>query len=120
MIKSERNAFTSHCRISSKNGGFVFCLLMLFTLLQTTPVIEGEEFETIIYFTDTGTAEFTSNVPLHIFTGSSGHLTGMIELQKNIIDFYLDLNTLKKGIGRRDINRRLAIYGALFYSKPKL
>jgi len=55
-----------------------------------------------IYYTDNGFAEFTSSVPLHTFTGESGYLTGMIDLEENVIDFYLDLSTLKTGNSRRD------------------
>ena len=56
----------------------------------------------VVYYTDSGHAEFTSSVPLHSFTGGSDHLTGVIDLQENMIDFFLDLGTLKTGIGRRD------------------
>lgn len=56
----------------------------------------------LVYITDSGYAEFTSSVPLHTFTGQSNHLTGMIDTDENLIDFYLDLNTLKTGIDRRD------------------
>ncbi|MEX2603438.1 MAG: YceI family protein [Gracilimonas sp.] len=55
-----------------------------------------------VYYSDSGYAEFTSTVPLHTFTGESDHLTGMIDLNENLIDFYIDLNTLKTGIERRD------------------
>lgn len=90
-----------------KKGGVVFCWLMLIILLQIAPVAGADVYEPdvndeIVYFTDSGEAEFTSSVPLHTFTGRSGNLTGMIDLQENLIDFYLDLNTLKTGIGRRD------------------
>lgn len=86
----------------------MFNWFLLLTLLQTLSATDGEENE-VIYFTDSGTAEFTSSVPLHTFTGSSEHLTGMIDLTENIIDFYLDLSTLKTGIGRRDRD----MYGTL-------
>jgi len=58
--------------------------------------------EDIIYMTESGYAEFESSVPLHSFTGESEHLTGMIDPSENLVDFYLDLNTLKTGIDRRD------------------
>ena len=85
----------------------MFCCLLLITLLQIVPVAgpelnEPDVIDEIIYYTDSGEAEFTSSVPLHTFTGRSGNLTGMIDLEENLIDFYLDLNTLKTGIGRRD------------------
>ncbi|WP_410332411.1 YceI family protein [Rhodohalobacter sp.] len=58
--------------------------------------------EDVIYMTESGYAEFESSVPLHSFTGESEHLTGMIDPEENMVDFYLDLNTLKTGIDRRD------------------
>lgn len=54
------------------------------------------------YQTDNGHAEFHSSVPLHVFTGESGYLTGMIDFDENLVDFYLDLSTLKTGNSRRD------------------
>ncbi len=56
----------------------------------------------VAYITDSGHVEFTSRVPLHTFTGSSDHLHGLIDFDENLVDFYLDLSTLKSGIGRRD------------------
>lgn len=55
-----------------------------------------------VYFTEAGHMEFTSSVPLHEFTGESDYLTGMIDFEENLVDFYLDLETLKTGNGRRD------------------
>lgn len=51
---------------------------------------------------ENGHAEFTSSVPLHTFTGESDHLTGLIDFDENIVDFFLDLETLKTGNSRRD------------------
>lgn len=58
------------------------------------------------YYSETGKAVFHSEVPLHTFSGSSQNLTGMIDLETNTIDFYLDLETLKTGIGKRDRDMR--------------
>lgn len=55
-----------------------------------------------VYYNESGFVEFASKVPLHSFTGVSEHLTGMIDPEKNLIDFYVDLKTLKTGIGKRD------------------
>jgi polyisoprenoid-binding protein YceI len=52
--------------------------------------------------TESGNVEFTSSVPLHTFTGKSGYLTGMVDFEENIVDFFLDLETLKTGNSRRD------------------
>ncbi len=54
------------------------------------------------YMTEEGHAEFTSSVPLHSFTGSSNHLTGLINFDENLVDFYIDLQTLDTGNGKRD------------------
>lgn len=55
-----------------------------------------------VFVTENGHAEFHSSVPLHTFTGESGYLTGMIDFEENLVDFYLDLETLETGNGRRD------------------
>ncbi len=54
------------------------------------------------YMTKTGHVEFDSSVPLHSFTGKSDHLVGKITLSDSIVDFYVDVNTLKTGINKRD------------------
>ncbi|MEX0684975.1 MAG: YceI family protein [Balneolales bacterium] len=73
--------------------------LSLTTLMLITFFVSLQE---VIYYTDTGKVEFTSSVPLHEFTGRSEKLTGMIDFEKNLIDFYLDLTTLYTGNERRD------------------
>lgn len=59
-----------------------------------------------VFYTDTGKAVFHSEVPLHTFSGVSEHLTGQINLETKVIDFYLDLETLETGIGKRDRDMR--------------
>ena len=54
------------------------------------------------FITETGHAEFTSSVPLHSFTGSSENLTGLVDFDENLVDFYTDLQTLDTGNGKRD------------------
>lgn len=54
------------------------------------------------YQTKKGYVEFHSTVPLHSFTGKSKHLVGKISLQDSTVDFYVDVHTLKTGIGMRD------------------
>ena len=76
------------------------------------------------WMTESGTAEFTSSVPLYSFTGTSEFLTGLINLADSTVDFYVDLSTLKTGIGKRDKDMRLSLnvkkypfaefYGKLF------
>lgn len=54
------------------------------------------------YQTTDGLAQFHSSVPLHTFTGESEYLNGLIDFEQNLVDFYLDLSTLKTGNSRRD------------------
>lgn len=58
------------------------------------------------YITRSGYAEFESSAPLLTFTGTSENLNGLINLDENLVDFYLDLNTLETGINRRDRDMR--------------
>lgn len=58
------------------------------------------------YYTESGTAIFHSEVPLHTFSGTSNYLTGKIDLDTKIVDFYLDLTTLDTGIAKRDRDMR--------------
>ena len=62
-----------------------------------------------VYFSDTGRVEFLSNVPLHSFTGESEHLTGRLDLVENTVDFFVDLNTLDTGNGKRDKDMRTTL-----------
>lgn len=54
------------------------------------------------YMTESGYVEFNSSVPLHSFTGKSDYLVGKISLSDSVVDFYVDVATLKTGIGKRD------------------
>lgn len=54
------------------------------------------------FYTESGKATFHSEVPLHTFSGTSEYLTGKINLENGVVDFYLDLNTLETGIAKRD------------------
>jgi polyisoprenoid-binding protein YceI len=61
------------------------------------------------YVTREGTATFVSEVPLHEFEGTSSALNGMIALEDSTVDFFLDLETLETGIGKRDRDMRLTL-----------
>ncbi len=58
------------------------------------------------YIATDGYVEFLSKAPLHQFKGKSKVLHGLIDLNKNLVDFYVDLNTLKTGIAKRDSDMR--------------
>lgn len=62
-----------------------------------------------VVFSDSGQVSFTSHVPLHNFTGTSQSLVGQIDFSSKTIDFYVDLATLKTGIGKRDKDMRLTL-----------
>lgn len=72
---------------------------LLFILLLIGPFIsvQGQTF-----YTEAGTAKFTSSVPLHSFTGTSESLVGQVDLNKSTIDFYIDLETLDTGNAKRN------------------
>lgn len=58
------------------------------------------------YQADDGYVEFISTAPLLEFKGVSNHLNGLVDLDRNLLDFYVDLNTLETGIRRRDRDMR--------------
>ena len=76
----------------------------ILVILLISPVSFSQSF-----FTDSGTAVFHSKVPLHTFSGTSENLTGLINLEDNTVDFYLDLATLDTGNGKRDKDMRLTL-----------
>jgi polyisoprenoid-binding protein YceI len=78
-------------------AGALFACLMVFAICP----VQGQSF-----FSDEGHVEFTSNVPLHSFTGESEQLTGRLDLAENTVDFYVDLSTLDTGNGKRDKDMR--------------
>lgn len=75
--------------------------LLLFICTIWTYGLYGQSF-----MAKDGYAEFVSNAPLLEFKGKSNHLTGLIDLDKNLVDFYLDLNTLDTGIDLRNRHMR--------------
>jgi len=58
------------------------------------------------FMADNGYVEFVSTAPLLEFKGVSDNLTGLIDLDTKMVDFYVDLNTLETGIRRRDRDMR--------------
>ncbi|MFC3881051.1 YceI family protein [Algoriphagus namhaensis] len=75
-------------------------LLVLFLFLVASPVFAQK------YVTEKGQTIFISEAPLSSFEGVSKNLNGLIDLDQNLLDFYLDLNTLETGIGLRDRHMR--------------
>jgi polyisoprenoid-binding protein YceI len=58
------------------------------------------------FITKNGEVTFLSKAPLNEFEGKSDFLNGLINFDKNLLDFFVDLNTLKTGIGLRDSHMR--------------
>jgi polyisoprenoid-binding protein YceI len=59
-----------------------------------------------VFKTESGSMEFLSKASLNEFTGKSNTLNGLVDLEKNMLDFFIDLNTIKTGIGLRDKHMR--------------
>ncbi|MFH5832368.1 YceI family protein [Halalkalibaculum sp. DA3122] len=79
---------------------------LLTLLLPVTLCLYIPDAEAQVFKTETGHAEFQSEVPLHTFTGTSDHLVGLINLADSTVDFYIDMNTFETGIGKRDKDMR--------------
>lgn len=78
------------------------CSLIVIISMLISPAIHLEASQDTVWYTDSGQAEFTSSVPLHTFTGSSSNLTGLIDFEENLVDFYIDLQSIRTGNSRRD------------------
>jgi polyisoprenoid-binding protein YceI len=76
-----------------------FCGFLL--ALSLSSGVFGQE-----YLTKNGKVKFLSKAALNEFEGKSAVLNGLIDLDKNLLDFFVDLNTLKTGIGLRDSHMR--------------
>lgn len=65
-----------------------------------------KEINAQVFKTENGSVEFLSKASLSEFTGESASLNGLVDLDKNLLDFFVDLNTIKTGIGLRDKHMR--------------
>jgi polyisoprenoid-binding protein YceI len=74
-------------------------LILLFFLITNVSAAQS-------YLTTSGNVNFLSKAPLSEFNGVSDQLNGLIDLSQNLLDFYVDLNTLETGIGLRDKHMR--------------
>lgn len=86
---------------SSSPGKLTVCLLVLGLFVSFPPQANAQRF-----MTKNGTVEFHSKASLNEFVGSSNHLHGLVDLNDNSLDFYVDLNTLTTGIKLRDRHMR--------------
>jgi polyisoprenoid-binding protein YceI len=75
-------------------------LLLFLLLISALPAVAQE------YGTQAGKVQFLSKAPLNEFTGESKTLKGLIDFEKNLVDFFIDLNTLNTGITLRDKHMR--------------
>lgn len=78
-----------------------FKLYLFVYLFLISGTLSAQEFKT-----KSGEVQFLSKAPLNEFTGNSSNLNGLVDLDKNMLDFFIDLNTLKTGIGLRDRHMR--------------
>ena len=78
--------------------------LSIFLLLFLTGLSFAQSFKT-----EEGKATFYSRVPLHNFEGNSENLVGLINLDEKTVDFYIDLETLDTGNGKRDKDMKLTL-----------
>lgn len=76
-------------------------LFIFLYLLLLSGTLSAQEFKT-----KSGDVQFLSKAALNEFTGNSSNLNGLVDLDKNMLDFFIDLNTLKTGIGLRDRHMR--------------
>jgi len=75
----------------------LFIILLVINLQQSL----SQSFKT-----EDGYIKFISKAPFNEFDGESNYLHGLVDLDKNLLDFYVDLNTLKTGISLRDSHMR--------------
>lgn len=78
----------------------------IISLFLSLLLIPFRELQAQVYVADDGYVEFVSSAPLLEFKGKSNHLTGMIDLDENLIDFYVDLTTIDTGINLRNRHMR--------------
>lgn len=76
-------------------------LVLIFKILLISVPCQAQ-----VYTSSDGYVEFISTAPLNEFKGTSIHLTGLINLNKNLVDFYVDLNTIDTGIEKRNRDMR--------------
>jgi polyisoprenoid-binding protein YceI len=76
-------------------------VIFLICLIVTQIEVNAQGFKT-----ESGSVEFLSKASLNEFTGVSSSLNGLVDLDKNLLDFFVDLNTVKTGIGLRDRHMR--------------
>jgi polyisoprenoid-binding protein YceI len=81
----------------------IFLTLLLLTIMLGASAVAANA---QTYVADDGYVEFVSTAPLLEFKGKSNHLTGMIDLEENLVDFYVDLTTLDTGINLRNNHMR--------------
>jgi len=89
-------------KIIKKSMKKLFLTSLLFVL--SISFVSAQSFKT-----EEGKATFYSKVPLHNFEGNSENLVGLINLDDGTVDFYIDLETLDTGNGKRDKDMRLTL-----------
>lgn len=81
-------------------------ILAKLLLILALSIITVEKINAQAFASDDGYVEFVSTAPMLEFKGKSDHLAGLVDLEKNLVDFYIDLNTLDTGINLRNNHMR--------------
>jgi polyisoprenoid-binding protein YceI len=76
-------------------------IYILFSLFLITNQALAQE-----YIAKDGYVKFVSRAPFLEFTGESDKLAGLINLEEARVDFFVDLNTMDTGIGKRNSDMR--------------
>lgn len=98
--------------LTNGQGDMFFLKILDFKSLQLTLLLLTifnftlQKAHSQTFIADDGYVEFVSSAPLLEFTGKSNHLTGMIDFDENLVDFYVDLTTLDTGINLRNNHMR--------------
>jgi len=87
--------------LSSLKNRYVAYLICIVGMSLPQSNSQAQKFKT-----ETGTIEFVSRASIETFTGNSGSLTGLVDLENRSVDFYIDLNTIRTGIKLRDEHMR--------------
>ena len=84
----------------------LFHIHLLLLSILTISISSPEKASAQEYMARDGYVEFVSQAPLLEFKGTSNYLNGLLDLEDNLVDFYIDLNTLDTGIELRNRHMR--------------
>ena len=77
-------------------------LFSVFWVSATMVLINPNQTQAQAFTATDGYVAFTSRAPLLEFQGKSNQLAGLVDLDQNLLDFYVDLTTIDTGIRLRN------------------